>query len=531
MAVRTRLHHPLPAPRPIRPIRPLRRFASPLTVLLLAGCAAVGPDHVAPHPEAPARWADWHGGDAALATPASPDAQLLARADWSAFDDPTLVRLQARAADANQDIRTAALRFAQARVQQAMATAQRGPQLAARAGVSEQRQSEVGAATRMIDAIAPAQGRDAIIQVLSDPFTLYQAGFDASWEPDLWGRVRRSVEAAQAGSDAARAGVRQMQWSIAAEVARAYFQLRTLQAQRHLVQADIALSRDALELLRAKVGGGLLDDSAAVRARQQLDGLEARVPQLLAQEAQAIDQLSLLCGARPGALNDELAANASATNASTITTDDGEPGRRWPDLALGVPSELAQRRPDIAAAEARLHAATAQIGVATADLYPRVTLGASFGFESVGASRFGDWGSRQWTIGPSLSLPVFDQGRRRSAIELRELDQQEAAVAYQQTVLKAWHEVDAAVSTYMAERQRQQHLAKQVTDSRDDLALANAKYRNGVTDALPDLDAQHALLQARRDAADSIGQLQVALVAVYKALGDGGGTVSSATPR
>ncbi|HEY9064166.1 MAG TPA: efflux transporter outer membrane subunit [Burkholderiaceae bacterium] len=489
--------------------------ATAAVLLWLAGCAAVGPDHVAPQTEAPARWSDWHGGDATLAAPAaSPDAQQLARADWSAFDDPTLLRLQAMAADANQDIQAAALRFAQARVQQTMAAAQRDPQLAARAGISEQRQSEVGSGTRLIDAIAPAQNRDAIIGVLSDPYTLYQAGFDASWEPDLWGRVRRSVEAAQASSDAARASVRQIQWSIAAEIARAYFQLRNVQQQLDLAQADIAVSRDALALLRAKVGGGLLDDSAPVRQRQQLDGLEARLPQLRAQEAQAINQLTLLVGARPGALNEALAKPAAANDAAS--------DRRWPDLALGVPSELAHRRPDIAAAEARLHAATAQIGIANADLYPRITLGASFGFESVGAQRFGEWGSRQWTIGPSLSLPIFDQGRRRSTIALRELEQQEAAVAYQQTVLRAWHEVDTAVSAYMAERQRQQRLARQVADSRDDLALAQAKYRHGMTDALPALDAQRALLQAQRDAADSAGQLQVALVAVYKALGDGG---------
>ena len=486
-------------------------FAALLT--LLAGCAAVGPDHVAPAPEAPARWSDWHGGDATLAAPGSPDAQALARADWSVFADPTLARLQARAADANQDVRIAALRFAQARVQQTMAAAQHGPQLSARAGVTEQRQSEYGAGTRMIDAIAP-QNRDQLVKVLSDPFTLYQAGFDASWEPDLWGRVRRSVEAAQASADAGQAGVRQMQWSIAAEVARSYFQSRAVQEQIRLARTDIALARDTLSLLRAKVGGGLLDDSALVRQRQQLEALEARLPQLLAQEAQAINQLTLLCGTRPGALNDELAAAASKTESTNADA-------RWPDLALGVPSELAQRRPDIAAAEARLHAATAQIGVATADLYPRIALGASFGFESVGAQRFGDWGSRQWSIGPSLSLPIFDQGRRRSTVELRGLEQQEAAVAYQQTVLKAWHEIDAAVSAYMAERQRQQRLAKQVADSVDDLALADAKYQNGVTDALPELDAQRSLLQARRDAADSVGQLQIALVAVYKALGDG----------
>ncbi len=164
-----------------------------------------------------------------------------------------------------------------------------------------------------------------------------------------------------------------------------------------------------------------------------------------------MNRITLLAGAAPGALSTELA---------DTSTGDTLDAPALPALTLGLPAELARRRPDIAAAEAQLHAATARIGVAVADLYPRVTLGAGFGCESVGSERFGEWGSRQWHVGPSISLPIFDNGRRRATIELRELQQQEAAVAFQQTVLKAWHEIDSALNAYAAEGQRQVELAE-----------------------------------------------------------------------
>jgi outer membrane protein TolC len=253
-----------------------------------------------------------------------------------------------------------------------------------------------------------------------------------------------------------------------------------------------------------------------VRQRALVAELRARIPALLQQEADAMNRITLLAGAAPGALNTELADTA---------TGDAPDVPVLPALALGLPAELARRRPDIAAAEAQLHAATARIGVAVADLYPRVTLGAGFGYESVGSERFGDWGSRQWHVGPSISLPIFDNGRRRATIELRELQQQEAAVAFQQTVLKAWHEIDSALNAYAAEGQRQVELAERERRSRDALVLAAARYKGGLTDFGVELDARRTLLQAQRDQAQSTSRLSVGLVAVYKALG--GDTVAS----
>ncbi|MGF6345445.1 efflux transporter outer membrane subunit [Variovorax sp. W2I14] len=489
--------------------------AAAALALLIGGCA-VGPDHKPFEPRTPADWSSWHGGSPALLGKergGAPVTASIAPGDWKAFNDPVLDRLQAMVLAANPDLQTAALRFAQSRVQRATTAAQRGPQVNATAGVTRQRQSESGAATRMIDALGSSvTNKDQLIRTLSEPYNLYQAGFDASWEIDLWGRVRRAVEAADADAAASAAMLEQAKLSVQAELARTYFELRGTQRELRIARADIAAAAESLELVQARADGGLVTDLDPVRQRTLLAELRARIPSLLQQEADAMNRITLLIGAPPGRLNTELA------DAATDSVGDAPP---LPDLALGLPADLARRRPDIAAAEAQLHAATARVGMAVADLYPRVTLGAGFGYESVGSERFGDWGSRQWHVGPSLSLPIFDNGRRRSTVDLRELQQQEAAVAFQQTVLKAWHEIDTALNAYSAERQRHAELVEREHQSRDALTLAHARYANGLTDFSVELDARRALLQARRDQAQSTSRLSVNLVGVYKALAGG----------
>jgi NodT family efflux transporter outer membrane factor (OMF) lipoprotein len=299
----------------------------------------------------------------------------------------------------------------------------------------------------------------------------------------------------------------QVQLSVQADLARHYFELRAVQRQTAIARANLAIAGETLELTQARADGGMTTDLDVTRQRAQLADLRSRLPQLLGQEAQAVNQITLLLGERPGALQSQLA--------NTGTDAD----RVLPDLSLGLPSEVALRRPDIQRALAQLHAATAQIGVAVADLYPRITLGARFGLEAVGGSGFGEWGSRQWSVGPSLDLPIFDGGRRRAVVTLRELQQQEAAVAYQQTVLRAWHEIDGALSAYAAERQRNLQLAQKERSSRDAWELAQTRYANGLTDFLVQLDAQRTLLEAQREHADSTGRLATGLVAVIRSLG------------
>ena len=485
-------------------IAPLPALALSALTLVLAGCA-VGPNFVKPAPAAPDDWTSWRSADKALQTPVGNDRTL--PADWwRAFVDPVLDRLAQRAFDASPDLKTAALRFAQARAQRSTVEAQRGPQLSADGGAIRQRQSEYGATARMIDAI----GGDSstMVKALSEPFTLYQLGFDASWELDLWGRVRRSIEAADADVSGQAALLDLARLSLISDVVRNYFELRTTQRQIRLAREDIAALEERMSLLEARVQGGVVDHLDLERQRAELAGVKAQLPGLLAQEGASTNQIALLLGERPGALRDELAP---------VT---GDAKTALSDLALGLPSEVALHRPDIRAAEARLHRATASIGVAQAELYPSIRLGARFGYESYASDEFSAWGSRTWSIGPTLSLPLFDRGRRKSVVQLRELEQQEAAVNYQKTVLKAWQEIYDALSGYAAEQQQESELQARMRSAGQAYELAEARYDGGITDFLPVLDSQRSYLQARRDLVASEGRLSTRYVMVNKAIGN-----------
>ncbi len=475
-----------------------------LLALALAGCA-VGPDFVKPTPATPDDWTSWRSADDTLRMPVGNE-QTLPADWWRAFGDPTLDQLAQRAFEASPDLQTAALRFAQARAQRSTVEAQRGPQVDAGGGAVRQRQSEYGAGTRMIDAIGG--DRSALAQVLSEPFTLYQIGFDASWELDLWGRVRRSVEAADADVSGQAALLDLARLSLISDVVRNYFELRTTQRQIRLAREDIAALEERASLLEARVQGGIVDHLDLERQRAELAAVKTQVPGLLAQEGASANQIALLLGERPGALRNELAA----------VTDDSRTA--LPNLALGLPSEVALRRPDIRAAEARLHRATASIGVAQAELYPGIRLGARFGYESYLSGEFSAWGSRAWSIGPTLSLPLFDRGRRKSVVQLRELEQQEAAVNYQKTVLKAWQEIDDALSSFTAEQQQERELQARAHSAGQAYELVQTRYDGGMADFLSVLDSRRSYLQARRDLAASEGRLGIRYMMVNKAIGN-----------
>jgi len=473
-----------------------------VSALALAACADV-PVHVPPQTPTPSDWGQWRSGDDALHPPVATD-QAWPLAWWTVLGDPVLDELERRAVTASPDLRTAALRFAQARTQRGAVEAQAGPQLRANAGVVRQRQSEFGAGTRLLDAIGG--DRDRLAGVLGEPFTLYQAGFDASWELDLWGRVSQAVDAANADVAAQAALLGLARLSLASDVARHYLDFRAAQQQSQLLRDDIAAQQQRIELLDARVRAGVLDALALEPLRADLAASQGQGPALLLQQAAAAGQVELLLGERPGALAALLATPAPDAHAML------------PELALGLPSTVAQRRPDIQAAEARLRRATASIGVAKADLYPTVRLGAKFGTESYLGSEFASWGSRTWSIGPTLDLPLFDRGRRVRMVQLRELEQQEAAVAYQRTVLQAWHEIDDALNACAAERQQWLQLQDRERSIRQVHALATARYRSGTVDYTVVLESQRGLLQAGRERIASEDRLKLRFVALNKAI-------------
>lgn len=491
------------------PLSFVSRLSVCLMMLNLAACS-VGPDFKASTPDAPKDWSTWHSGAAGLASTKDVQGTPSPRW-WHVFNDATLDRLQERAKQASPDVQTAALRFAQARVQRLTVAAQRGPEVNAGGRITRQRLSEFASSSRIIDSISGGN-RDAVSEALSKPFTLYQAGFDTSWEADVWGRVRRSVEAADADVEASAALLDETRLSIASELARNYFELRTSQRQLQIARQDIEALVERFVLMQTRASGGLTDDLDLERQRAQLANLRTEIPVWQEQETQSINRIGLLLGTPPGALQQELALTLNGTPSLD---------QELPDYALGLPSEVAHRRPDIRVAEAELHQATASIGIAQADLYPSIRLGARFGYESFEKGRFGDWGSRTWSLGPTLDLPIFDNGRRRATVKLRELEQQQAAITYQKTVLKAWYEVDDALSGYAAEGEQHRQLQVKARSSAQSYEWAQARYRGGLTDFLTVLDTQRSYLQARRDLVASVGRLHTRFVAIQKAIGAG----------
>lgn len=498
--IEPRLTHPLHRHRPLRATTPL----ACLSALLLSACMTAGPDFHPRSPPAPADWTAWSGAGPSLArvgqVPGAPQADW-----WRAFGDPVLDRLEARVAASSPDLQTAALRFAQARLQRVAMSSQRLPEVHGDGGMSRQRQSEYAASTRLLDTLAGAN-RDALARTLAQPFTLYQAGFDASWELDLWGRVRRALESADAQVDESAALLEATRAAICAELARDYLELRTTQTQLELTARNVAAQQERIDLVAARRRRGLTDDAQLQRQRTLLDDLRAQQPGLLERQAQSANRIGLLLGLHPGELASELGPAP-------------QPAAPLPDYRLGLPSELAGRRPDVRAAEARLHRAVADIGEAQAQLYPSIRLGARAGLETYEGSRFGDWGNRTWSIGPTLDLPIFDGRRRRTTVQLRELAQQEAAVAFHRTVLQAWKDIDDALTAYAAERAQLQTLQEKLIRSSDLRSLAEARERAGVTDHFDVLDARRAELQARLDRVACEGRAQSRWVAIQQALG------------
>ncbi len=340
------------------------------------------------------------------------------------------------------------------------------------------------------------------------PFDLWQYGFDASWELDLWGRVRREIESADASVEASVEARRNMLLSTLAEVARDYVQLREQQTVLDIVRKNIRSERDTLTLTRQRYLGGVTTELDVANAAAQLASTESQLPQTEEQIAESINALSYLLALTPGALSAELTTPAPVPPVP-------------PTVPVGLPSELARRRPDIRQAEAQLHSATADVGVAVADFFPRVTLSGSLSLQALQFKNLGTWDARQYALGPSITLPIFEGGRLRGTLRLRQAQQQEAAISYQSTVLQALHDVDNALTAYADEQRRQQQLLAAVNASQRALDLARTRYAAGVSDFLNTLDAQRTLLSAQQTAAASTAMVSTDLVQLYKALGGG----------
>lgn len=462
-----------------------------LCLAAVAGCA-IGPDFRPPQAQVPAQWA---GPTTAPATqPAQAWAQDLAQW-WTAFHDPKLTWLVEQAAQSNLDLKQAEARIRQARAARGIAAAGLGPTLDA--GSSFRRSSSAAAST---GGRGGGGGRTYANQ--------YQAGFDAAWELDVFGGVRRNVEAADADIRAAVESRRDLLVTLAAEVARNYVDLRAFQQRIAIARDNLKAQEHTAELTRKRSRGGFASGLDVANAEAQVAATAAGIPLLESSAQQAIYGLGVLLGRQPAALLADLSAPSAIPGAV-------------PAVPAGLPSDLLRRRPDIRWAEADIHAATARIGVATADLFPRFTISGSLSFQASDLSSWLNWANRFWSFGPSVTWRAFDTGRILSNIELQKALQDQSVIAYRQTVLAALQEVENALIASAKEQEHRKHLVEAVAANRKAVELATKLYAEGQSDFLNVLDAQRSLYSFEDALVQSTGTMATNLVALYKALGGG----------
>ena len=488
----------------------LRVVLAASTILALGGCT-VGPEFQVPSWASPT---SWFAGPKEQVPPA-PSIPVAAPIDpnwWTLFHDSQLTALERRVAAENLDVRVATSRLAESRAQLGQARASEFPTINANGSFTRQKASNVGqfaAAPNPLGANgASGHTAGALRSANLAPFSVYQAGFDASWELDLWGGVKRSVESATASVQAAEEARRAALLSSLAEVARDYVALRGVQTQLHIARDNVHTAQQSLQLTQQRAAGGVTTDLDVANASAQLRSVMAEIPRLEQHEAADINAMSLLLGQPPNALRGEL---AQAHPVPPVP----------PRVPIGVPSELARRRPDVMQAEAQLHAATATIGVAVAAFYPSVTLSGSIALQALTPAHFFSFNAREYAAGPGITIPIFQGGQLKATLQLREAQQEEAAVNYQKTVLGAWHDVDNALTAYQTEQARRDQLVLAVAQNQRALELAQSRYQQGVADFLTVLDAERSLLSSQQQLADSTTNVSQNLVALYKALGGG----------
>ena len=456
--------------------QPARRSVSCMLLFCLAAAAGctVGPRFASPKTTVPDAWA---GAEA------SSEAAGLSRW-WAAFNDNALVSLVERAVQSNLDLRLAESRIRQARAGVKVAESGGGPTLDASASYSRSRS---GAAN--------ASGQ-------------YRTGFDAAWEIDLFGGVRRGVEAAGAEVQSAEENRRDVLVTLAAEVAYDYVQLRAYQQRILIARRNLEAQKRSAALIREKFEGGFVGRLDVASADAQVASTTAQIPLLEASAQQTIHALSVLLDREPGALTQELA-------------EPGEIPGAPPEAPLGVPADLLRRRPDVRRAEADIHAATARIGVATADLYPKVSIGGSLGWQAGNpGSLFGAL-SRFWSFGPSISWNLFNTGRTLSNIEIEKALEEQSILTYRQTVLTAIREVEDARVASAKEQERRKALLDAAAANRKAVELSTKLYAEGQTDYLNVISAQQGLYSSEDSLVQSTQAMSVDLIALYKALGGG----------
>jgi NodT family efflux transporter outer membrane factor (OMF) lipoprotein len=474
------------------------------TAAVFAGCT-MGPDFTRPETTPPPAW------PAVTSPQAEIPSQAVARPFdgrqwWAVFKDPILDALVDEAVRQNLDLQTAALRIEEARAQRGTAAAAGRPSISGSGLGGRQRSSENGPLSSLSGA-SSQQGAGTPSAAPAPDSDLFQAGFDATWELDLWGKARRGVEAADADIVSAEQARGDATVSLTAEVARTYLSLRGAQRQRAIVLADIDDQRALSKLADSRSRNGFTAQADAVQQQAQLSNAEAQLAPIDQNVAQAMNRLALLLALPPGALSERLGPPPQADVALP------------PEVPVGLPGDLLRRRPDILKSEADLHAATARVGQARAQLFPSITLGGVAGLQSIHASSLTDWASRFWVGGAQVSVPIFEGGKLKAQIRTADAQMKEAALNWRSTVLSAYHDADNALVAYADEQRHASALARALADARRSDALMRSRYRNGFVSMIEVLDAQRTVHQAEQQSLQSNVTASTDLVALYKALG------------
>jgi len=465
---------------------------------LCSACAA-GPDYVPPDltTTVPDRWHETVETEMAADTT---DLEMW----WLGFNDPLLTDLIRRAEVGNIDLRAAVGRVAEARAIRGVAKGGYWPDVVLGGAYSRQKLSENG----FQGASATPPDGEAGESPLSDPFDSFQFGLDLNWELDLFGRIRRTVEASDAQFEASIEDYRDVLVTLYAEVGAAYVDARAFQARLDFARRNVESQRNSLELTRDRFNAGLTSALDVAQAEQNLAQTESTIPSLQIGLERSLNRLAVLLGEAPGRLHDELSPHAGLP----------EPDDKG---AYGIPADLLRRRPDIRRAERQLASQTARIGIATADLYPTLSLGGSVGLEALDLENLTEGGSLFWSIVPRISWPIFTGGKIRNRIRAEEAKTGQALAAYELSVLRALEEVQNSLVAYGQEKQRRDRLLEAVNASQRAVDLVETQYLSGLTNFQNFLDAQRSLFRQQDELAQSAGQVINNLITLNRSLGGG----------
>ncbi len=479
--------------------------------LLVGGCT-VGENFTPPKADTPTAWHDDSGqagktaGPGRVSSEADPDPRW-----WLSFHDPILSDLIERGTKGNLDVKLAVLRIAEARSNEVSSAAAGLPTLSGKGSYTRDQVGAAGLAHENAGALSGLTSGNSgagFLNSISKPIDLYSSALDASWEIDLFGKVRRSVEAAGAQTEVAIGNRDDALVTLEAEIASTYARLRGAQASRATAEADIRTEQEILSLTRDRAEHGLVSMLDVQSAVAQLRNSESALPQYDQTIDAALNGLAVLVGEAPGSLDAELVASA-------------EIPKPPPDIPIGLPAELARRRPDIRAAEAQLHEQTASVGVAIAQLYPDISLTGQVGERAERAHDLTQWANNFYAFGPSISLPIFEGGRLQANIELAKTEQAEAAIQYRKTVLNALQDVENALSSYRTEQERQHALSESAAAEEVALGLARERYLHGLSNFVDVLSAENTLISVHQQQIQSTLSVTTDVITLYKALGGG----------